>query len=306
VRDGESENEDVVHDELNDDDRNDAFYIHRDERDEKGERGTAEKALIKSETIKAAKSEHREAYKVRMIEEDEAEKQRDLFKQRRAFYGKDRDEKVEERAKANTTARIRERDAFIREKESRALEQTKQHRPNFLNLRRTDKDIQKAVTLWQRDRGAAEAMYGHISLWDTSAVTSMRDLFRDAYDFKYDIGNWETGNVKDMYRIFLHARLSCDISQWDISVNLRHAPLHYGLRYRDDPVWIERCRQNRKQRRDSFRRHLEVQYREDSWERRRAWVTVISPFLRQEGITESPVQVVFDLPGIYWLITSFI
>ena len=45
------------------------------------------------------------------------------------------------------------------------------------NLIRTDQDIRDAVELWQKDRAAAEARYGHISLWNTSAVTDMDELF---------------------------------------------------------------------------------------------------------------------------------
>ena len=61
-------------------------------------------------------------------------------------------------------------------------EQTVQLVPN---LRRTDEDIQGAVDEWLRDPAAAEARYGHISLWDTSAVTNMRGLF-SSYRCGYD------------------------------------------------------------------------------------------------------------------------
>jgi hypothetical protein len=33
---------------------------------------------------------------------------------------------------------------------------------------------------------------------------------------------------------------------------------------------------------------------------------VISPFLRREGVTESPLQVVFDVQGLFQLITSYL
>ena len=56
-------------------------------------------------------------------------------------------------------------------------------------LVRTDDDIKPAVNLWCSDRAAAELKYGHISQWDTSAVTNMLDLFRDMTDFNDDISH---------------------------------------------------------------------------------------------------------------------
>ena len=111
------------------------------------------------------------------------------------------------------------------------------------NLRRTDDDIRVAVELWRRDRAAAEAIYGHIKNWMTTAVTNMEDLFKDArefsenisewdvsnvtsmdsmfwcaHSFDCDIRNWETGNVTGMYGMFLNAMsFQWDISEWDVS-----------------------------------------------------------------------------------------
>jgi len=44
-------------------------------------------------------------------------------------------------------------------------------------LRRSDGDIREAVNLWCSDRAAAEEKYEHISYWDVSRVTNMKDLF---------------------------------------------------------------------------------------------------------------------------------
>ena len=206
------------------------------------------------------------------------------------------------------------------------------------NLIRTDEDIHDAVELWQKDRATAEARYGHISLWNTSAVTSMnylfhyayafrddisqwdvsnvttmRWLFYDAHSFNCDISNWETGQVRDMFWIFAYAHsFRCDVSEWDISsvVCMDDAfvscPVDFSViweEHKNDHDWKEQCRENRELRREQIR---EQRRRDANWERRRPWMMVSSPFLRQDGITESPVQVVFDIQGIYQLITSFL
>ena len=50
-------------------------------------------------------------------------------------------------------------------------------------LKRTDADIGLAVNLWVSDKWAAVRKYGSITDWDTSAVTNMKELFRDKEDF---------------------------------------------------------------------------------------------------------------------------
>ena len=206
------------------------------------------------------------------------------------------------------------------------------------NLIRTDEDIGGAVGLWCGDRAAAEARYGHISLWNTSAVTDMHSLFHGAYYFRDDISQWDVSNVTDMTALFCNASsfncdisnwetgkvrgmslifrsasaFRCDVSEWDVSA-VEHmygafydCPVDFSAiweKHKDDPEWKEQCKQNRELRREQIR---EQRRRDANWERRRPWMIVISPFLRQDGITESPVQVVFDIQGIYQLITSFL
>ena len=55
----------------------------------------------------------------------------------------------------------------------------------------TDSKIRTAVAAWLSDPTAAEATYGHISMWETSGVTDMTDLFRDASSFNEDISAWD-------------------------------------------------------------------------------------------------------------------
>ena len=54
-----------------------------------------------------------------------------------------------------------------------------------------DTSIHTAVDAWLADPTAAEATYGHISMWETSGVTDMTDLFRDASSFNEDISAWD-------------------------------------------------------------------------------------------------------------------
>ena len=57
-----------------------------------------------------------------------------------------------------------------------------------------------------------------ISSWDTSAVTTMQSMFRQARSFNQDIGQWDTSAVTTMSGMFTYARsFNQDIGQWDTS-----------------------------------------------------------------------------------------
>ena len=57
-----------------------------------------------------------------------------------------------------------------------------------------------------------------ITTCDVSGMTSMSELFRDAYSFNQDITGWDVSNVTTMFRIFNQARaFNQDISGWDVS-----------------------------------------------------------------------------------------
>ena len=54
--------------------------------------------------------------------------------------------------------------------------------------------------------------------WDTSSVTSMREMFRSNNIFNQPIGNWDTSNVTSMIRMFNNANaFNQDIGSWDVS-----------------------------------------------------------------------------------------
>ena len=60
---------------------------------------------------------------------------------------------------------------------------------------RSDSDIKKAVNDWCEDPVKATAKYGHISKWNTSLVTNMKELFEDKNDFNDDISKWNVSSV---------------------------------------------------------------------------------------------------------------
>jgi len=60
--------------------------------------------------------------------------------------------------------------------------------------------------------------YGHISTWDTSAVTDMSELFKDKATFNEDISRWDVSAVTNMSDMFNGATaFDQDISGWTVS-----------------------------------------------------------------------------------------
>ena len=59
-----------------------------------------------------------------------------------------------------------------------------------------------AVAAWFKNKPRAIATYGHISIWDTSEVTSMKKLFENRASFNEDISRWQVQNVTDMSYMF--------------------------------------------------------------------------------------------------------
>ena len=81
-----------------------------------------------------------------------------------------------------------------------------------------DTNFQTAVNLWFDNQAEANATYGHISDWNTSAVTDMSNAFKNRASFNEDIGNWDVSNVTNMYYMLKGARaFNQDVSNWDTS-----------------------------------------------------------------------------------------
>jgi len=60
--------------------------------------------------------------------------------------------------------------------------------------------------------------YGDINQWNTSAVTNMYELFRDAANFNENINNWDVSSVTNMNRMFKNATsFNQQLNNWDVS-----------------------------------------------------------------------------------------
>ena len=85
-------------------------------------------------------------------------------------------------------------------------------------LKLNNETIKSAVKEWLLDETTAEAIYGHISNWDTSEVTNMRAMFFSANAFNQPIGNWDVSKVTDMSFMFKGAEsFNQPIGNWDVS-----------------------------------------------------------------------------------------
>ena len=56
------------------------------------------------------------------------------------------------------------------------------------------RNFQTAVDLWFENQADAISTYGHISDWNTSAVTQMANAFSDRTNFNEDISGWDVSN----------------------------------------------------------------------------------------------------------------
>jgi len=109
--------------------------------------------------------------------------------------------------------------------DSRAPAPTPAPAPAATRFQAANDSIKSAVALWYSNRAAAESQHGHISAWDTSRVTVMRELFRGFGEFNEDISKWDVSRVTDMGCMFNSASLfKGDLSKWDVS---RVTDMHY-------------------------------------------------------------------------------
>ena len=90
--------------------------------------------------------------------------------------------------------------------------------PSILPQVLTDDNFHFAIDQWFINETYATAAYGHISDWNTSAVTNMSKAFQDRTSFNEDIGDWDTSNVTDMSNMFQRANIfNQDIGDWNTS-----------------------------------------------------------------------------------------
>ena len=62
------------------------------------------------------------------------------------------------------------------------------------------------VRYWLTNPVKTVPIYGHISSWDTSEVTDVSELFKDADSCNQPIGNWDVSNVTDRNHMFLSGK----------------------------------------------------------------------------------------------------
>ena len=71
--------------------------------------------------------------------------------------------------------------------------------------------------------------YGHISDWNTSAVTNMQSGFQNRNNFNQDISGWNTASVTDMSLMFNSAQaFNQDIGGWDVSSVTDMSSMFFG------------------------------------------------------------------------------
>ena len=102
-------------------------------------------------------------------------------------------------------------------------------------------ELKEAVDLWCIDREKALPIYGHISVWDTSLITDMSNLFENKTDFNDNINNWNVSSVTDMCFMFANASLfNQPLNSWDVSsVTDMSDMFHEALSFNQDiGLWI--------------------------------------------------------------------
>ena len=77
----------------------------------------------------------------------------------------------------------------------------------------TTLELQIAVNAWGKNKKDALEKYGHISEWNTSKITNMRELFSGKISFSEDLSKWDVSNVTDMSYMFdTMFEFNCDLS----------------------------------------------------------------------------------------------
>ena len=111
----------------------------------------------------------------------------------------------------------------------------------------TQSNFNTAISLWFSNQASCISTYGHISNWDTSAVTNMDHAFRveGGYNganstFDEDISKWDTSNVTRMDAMFYKSSsFNQDIGNWDVSkvAFMGHVFAHADAFNQDISAW---------------------------------------------------------------------
>ena len=117
------------------------------------------------------------------------------------------------------------------------VKKSKKGGANNNKLIRTDDDIHKAVNEWCSNPAEAETKYGHISQWDVSRVTNMKELFKWKNAFNDDISGWDVSNVTDMGWMFCVAKaFNQPIGNWDVSKVSTMEGMFWGAAAFNQPI----------------------------------------------------------------------
>ena len=83
---------------------------------------------------------------------------------------------------------------------------------------KSKEELQEAVDLWCENKEDALFKYLHISSWNTSLITDMRNLFSGKDYFNDNISNWDVSSVTDMGGMFMHTTIfNQPLSSWNVS-----------------------------------------------------------------------------------------
>jgi surface protein len=81
----------------------------------------------------------------------------------------------------------------------------------------SDPELEKMVGDWISNKQDALSKYGAIAKWDTSKVTAMGSLFKQASTFNEDLSLWDVSQVTDTSYMFASASaFTSDLSSWDV------------------------------------------------------------------------------------------
>ena len=82
----------------------------------------------------------------------------------------------------------------------------------------TNKNIRKAIKLWNKNKNKAIIKYGLIEKWDVSEITNMDKLFYNLQEFNENINEWNVSNVTIMSKMFYGAKtFNQNINNWNVS-----------------------------------------------------------------------------------------
>jgi len=101
----------------------------------------------------------------------------------------------------------------------------------------TNENIKEAVNAWIDNPITATATYGHISVWNTTAVTNMRLLFQQCETFNDDISKWDVSNVTNMSNVFDQATaFNQPIGNWNVSKVTNMNGMFYYAKSFNQPI----------------------------------------------------------------------